>query len=178
MKKIFKPMSALLTLLALTFAFTLTSCGDDDKDEPAPAPGATHPARIGIAYALDLTDAYWDFFDIEVTYTEVSGNIVKKIVNKGWTYAADIKYEDAPATPELSVKALPKTNIPEISETKTYEMKHSYKFYIYALNENNKEEKVICSMHPTQVGSTLVASQMINYVKKEHSIGSFSWPLK
>lgn len=65
MKSVFQKISALLTVFAMMFAFTLTSCDIG----PEPAPQTLHTDSIELDYSLVLDQTWWDFFDIEVTYT-------------------------------------------------------------------------------------------------------------
>ncbi len=172
-----KKMSAMLTALAVVFAICLTSCGDDN-DEPEPAPGATHPAKIGVAYSLELGDAWWDFFDIEVSYTTPDGQLQTRTVHKGWVYAASTKYEIAAREFKFSAKATPKASQPQIDPNATYNLNHAYTFTAYGLKNNDEQESVL--VHGSGSATlSMAGSKFAEYAAKPHeTLGSGSWKIK
>lgn len=169
-------MSALLTLLAVIAIFSFTSCGnDDDEDDPDPVP--THSAKIGVAYKLTLADAWWDFFDIEVSYTTIEGKQETKTVSKGWVYAASLPYDQASAEYSFTAKATPKVQQPSIDPDATYALDHSYSCTSYALDKNDGVESTLYISAPSLKFSAR-GEKFTEFAAKSHDLAANSWTIK
>lgn len=175
MKAIFKSMSALLTLLAVIAAFTFTSCGNDDEDEPDPVP--THSEKIGVVYTLTLADAWWDFFDIEVSYTTIYGKPETKTVTKGWVYAASLPYDQASAEYSFTAKATPKVQQPSIDPDATYALDHGYSCTSYALDKNDGVENTLYISSPSSKLSAR-GEKFTEFAVESHDLAANSWTIK
>jgi len=175
MKSVFQKMSALLTVFAMMFAFILTSCGDDDGPDPDPQP--THPAKIGVSYTLNLGDAWWDYFDTEVTYTTVEGRNVTATVQKGWRYAASARYDEAASEYQFKAKATPKASLSAIDDDATYNLDREYNFTAFALKDNDTQESVITTAGSSH-GLHAPGSKFPAYAAKSHDLASGSWTIK
>lgn len=106
---------------AIIFTSALISCGDDDDDK-APIPVDT-TAYVEIEYDVDLSRTWYDYFDIEVTYTDVTGQIITTPLTRDWEYTKRVQLESAPKTLTMTVTAKPKSNdtAPVATQSVTFE---------------------------------------------------------
>ncbi|MDE6577980.1 MAG: hypothetical protein K2J82_08080 [Muribaculaceae bacterium] len=168
-KRLFSMM--MLSLAVMLMGISFVACGDD-KDEPNPNPPApSHPEKIAIAYNLELGDGWWDFFDIEATYTAADGKIVtEKIVNtslKGWAKVEIVKYEDIVSEYIFNVKATPKADMPQIDTNATYNFDKKAESFAYALDAAEKPESIIATTSSNS-SLTIAGSNVEKYLSSSH----------
>lgn len=175
MKSVFQKMAALLTVFAMMFAFTLTSCGDDDGPDPDPQPVSTE--SIELYYSLDLDQTWWDFFDIEVTYTTADGKVVTTTPERNWNYVASAKYDEAPATCKFMVRATPKASQPAIDEDAIYNLGGGYNFTAFSIKDNDPQKGVIV-VGGTSLHLSAPGSKFPDYASRSHDIVNNSWTIK
>lgn len=142
-KKIFSQL--LCSLLFIATVLTFTACGTDDEPtpDPTPDPSPVLPAKIAIAYSLELGDGWWDFFDIEVSYTTAEGANETKTIHKGWTYVGKVDYNDAVSEYTFTAKATPKDNLPEIDQNLKYNFDKDAKAYAFSVNEKDEQADLL-----------------------------------
>lgn len=100
-------------------AVTLTSCfGDDDDDNPDD-PSAIK--TIIIDYHVDLSQTYYDFYDVDVTYLDEKGQPQTVRITETWEYHREIKQANAPKNYALNVVLNPKKDHPEINSDDYYQ---------------------------------------------------------
>lgn len=177
MKSVFQKMSALLTVFAMMFAFTLTSCGDDDP-EPEPKPEPSAPTRIGVNYKLELADTWWDFYNIEVTYTTVEGQEVTTTVTKGWEYSASAKFDEAATNYHFKATAVPKEHLPNLDITIVYSLDRAYHFTACTLNDKDEQVSLLLTDGFSSTFS-MYGSQFAAFLQREkENLGNASWTIK
>lgn len=174
MKSVFQKMSALLTVFAVMFAFTLTSCGDDD---PEPAPQPVSNESIELYYSLALDQTWWDFFDIEVTYTTADGEVVTTTPERNWNYVASAKYDEAPSACRFMVTATPKASQPAIDEDAVYDLGGGYNFTAFSIKDNDPQKGVI-AIGGTSLHLSAPGSKFPDYAARSHDIVNNSWTIK
>lgn len=171
MKKKFFSMLMLVMAFALA-GISFVSCGDDN-DEPTPNPDPTpsHPAKIGIAYSLELGDGWWDFFDIEVTYTAADGQTEIKTISKGWVYAGSVNYEDAVSEYSFTATATPKANLPEIDTNANYNFDKKADSYAFELNEKGEQTGILVSKNSAS-SLTISGAHLSDYLGTHTNLGA------
>ncbi|MDE6009302.1 MAG: hypothetical protein K2G90_08860 [Muribaculaceae bacterium] len=177
MKKKFFSMLMLLVAGAM-MSLSFVACGDDnDEPTPGPEPTPAHSAKIGIGYSLELGDGWWDFFDIEVTYTTADGATETKTVHKGWVYAASVKYADAVNEYTFSATATPKETQPAIDPNAQYNFDKKAESYAFALNEKDEQTGVLATK--SNVSSmTIAGSKVENYLGIHTNLGAGTMTVK
>ena len=117
--------SLLLAIMAVCSTVLFSACGDDDKkDEPY---NPNDKSTYVLEYEVELSPAYLDYFDVEVSYTDISGQTVTLPMN-GREYK---NHESFPSTMlqdryDLSVKLMAKQPLPVIDANKTYRFEQEY----------------------------------------------------
>lgn len=167
---------SMLSLLMLLSGAALTSCGDE-ADEPGngseqtPSTGDSDQSsayqRIGMTYEIELSDAWWDFFDIEVTYTAADGELKTETIEKGWSYSGSIAYAEVPDKMVFRSKAIPKAQHPAIDENTTYALDRRSAFHIYGLDADNKVVATL-STRSSSVSLSCAGSKFGEYITSEH----------
>lgn len=171
-KKYFYFIAMVLTVLSFGFV----ACGDKN-DEPSPDSKPVIPAKIAIAYTIDLGDGWWKFFDIEVTYTTAGGTTETKSIQKGWTYVGRVDYEDALTEYSFTAKATPKASIPEIDENARYDFDKKADAYAYSLNEKEEQVGVLSSKNSYSTMS-IAGSHLSQWLKEHTNLGAGTMTVK
>lgn len=166
LKTINSLIAVVLTVLSLGF----TSCGDDN-DEPSVDPQPVLPAKIAIGYSLELGDGWWDFFDIEVTYTTATGAIETKTIQKGWTYVGKVNYQDALTEYSFTAKATPKADLPEIDENTKYNFDKDAKAYAFSVNDKDEQVEILSSKNNSTT-MTVAGANMAKWLELHTNLGA------
>ncbi len=173
MKSVFQKISALLTVFAMMFAFTLTSCDIG----PEPAPQTLHTDSIELDYSLVLDQTWWDFFDIEVTYTTADGKVVTTTPERNWNYDAFVKYDEAPSACRFMVRATPKASQPAIDEDAVYNLGGGYQFTAFYVKDDYAPKCMIV-VGGTSLHLSAPGSKFPDYAARSHDIVNNSWTIK
>lgn len=173
-KRFFSLLMLFMTVFML--GLTFVSCGDDN-DEPTPDPKPVLPAKIAIGYSLDLGDGWWDFFDIEVTYTTASGESETKTIHKGWAYVGEVNYNDAVTEYTFTATATPKANLPEIDENAKYNFDKDAKAYAFAVNEKDEQAQYLASRNNSTT-MTVTGANMEKWLKVHSNLGAGTMTIK
>ncbi len=164
-----------MLMLAMSLALmgvSFVACGDDnDEPDPNPNPVPAHAAKIGIGYSLELGDGWWDFFDIEVTYTTAAGETETKTISKGWVYAASVDYDDAVSQYSFDATATPKATLPEINQETQYNFNKKAESYAFALNEKGEQVGVL-AVKDNASTMTIAGSNVEKYLKVHTNLGA------
>lgn len=111
-------------MLALSAPVVLTSCGDDDDEPTAPSNPAVIQqtvTTVHTSYDFSLGEAWYQYFDIKVTYTSAGGDKSETLTMDEMNNFS-VPYESAPAKYICKVVATPKTTYPQIVDTDTYDL--------------------------------------------------------
>lgn len=157
----------MLSFAAVLMGLSFVSCGDDnDEPDPTPEPSA-HPAKIAVGYSLELGDGWWDFFDIEVTYTKATGGSETKTIQKGWIYVDKADYKDAATEYTFTAKATPKATLPEINPDAQYNFDKNAKSVVFGLNAKEEQTEILASKSNATTMS--IAGSNLNKWLAEHT---------
>ena len=106
MRTSIKIMAMMLSMIAV--AFGTTSCGEEDNDP-------LDVKSVNAEYSLELSQLWFDFYDIDVTYYDQAGKENTVRVTEKWSYGFSVKPKDAPRNYKFTVVATPKKEHPEIN---------------------------------------------------------------
>ena len=116
--KLFVSMSIMIS------ALFFVSCGDENEE--IVNPNALRDVKA--MYNLSVSEDYLHFYDITVTYGCDDTKTTEEIQIDGWsfeqTYSTDYM-ETLPTRFFCTVKATPKSPVPTIDESKTYQFEYS-----------------------------------------------------
>lgn len=166
----------MLFVAGAIMGLTFISCGNDN-DEPTPDPKPDSPAKIAIGYSLDLGDGWWDYFDIEVTYTMAAGITETKTIQKGWAYLGKVNYKDAVTEYIFTASATPKANLPEINENDKYNFDKEAKAYAFSVNENEEQVEVLSSKNNSSK-MTIAGNNLASWLKIHSNLGAGTMTIK
>lgn len=166
----------MLSMAVVIMGLSFVSCGDDN-DEPTPDPTPVLPAKIAIGYSLDLGDGWWDFFEIEATYTTAAGTTETKTIHKGWAYVGEVDYKDAVTEYTFTATATPKANLPEIDENAKYNFDKDAKAYAFSLNEKDEQTDILSSKSNSTTMS-IAASNMAKWLEVHSNLGAGTMTIK
>ena len=120
MKKFAK--SLFLAMMAVCTAMSLAACGDnDDPDDP------TQVANYTVEYDVELSQAYIDFFDVEVSYTDKDGKTVARPMGaREFQVIESFKGDKLLDSYDLTVKITAKKALPAIDANRSYRFEKEY----------------------------------------------------
>lgn len=93
-------------------AFGTTSCDkvNDFLEEHDP----NDVKSVNVEYSMELSQTWFDYFDIDVTYYDEKGQPNTLRVTEKWNYSFSVKPKNAPHNYVFTVVATPKSQYPEI----------------------------------------------------------------
>ncbi len=167
-------------LLSLTILYvamiagcvSLTACGDD---EPEPDPQPTNQVTtVKTDFSVSLSEAWFDYFDIEVTYTAAALPTTQTLTTN-WDYVANYKAAEAPATFVCTVIAKPKANMPAIDPDATYLLSVDIQASVLGLKNDGTSDADYGYRGSNSSSQTLNASGMERYIASEHHLLDFTY---
>ncbi len=130
MKKNF--FRALVMFMTIGSTLLFTACGDDNNDEPTPPTPPTPDykySEVTVNYSLDLSEDYYNLWDIQVTYTTYGGEIKTEIVDRDWVMEYTYNQgDDMPGEFVFNVVGVAKNPLPEPVKDKIYHFARSTQF--------------------------------------------------
>ena len=143
-------------------AFAMTSCGEEDHDP-------LDVKSVNAEYSLELSQTWYEFFDIDVTYCDQAGKKNTIRVNEKWNYSFSVKPKDAPQNYVFIVVATPKAEHPEITGSQ-YVLSENIEGKFYGIRYDGSTYKELWSdLHPYTLTETDVltfsASQFKDYLE-------------
>lgn len=126
----------------------MTSCDkvDDILDTHEP----TDVKSVNVEYSMDLSQSWFEFFDITVTYYDEKGQEQSLTVTEKWEYSFSVKPANAPKNYVFTVVATPKKEHPEIDKPQ------------YILSEN-----IHAKFYAIRYDGSIVASGDLHQVNKD-----------
>lgn len=125
MKKTMLFKSAILSLALMVSGLSFTSCGDDDpvvtpeeqpgettpEEKPDENPDETKvPSKVVANYQIELSDTWYQNFDITVTYTEAN-EVKTAVVTENWKQSLPSSFEESANEFIMKVVATPKADV-------------------------------------------------------------------
>lgn len=160
----FKVVALVISMLVCSVTFS--ACSDDELDNGL--------ETIKVEYLVSLSENWYKFFDIEVTYTSV-GNVETMELTNDWAFNFEIPYSAEPEEFVCYVVATPKTNVPEIVSTETYIMEEKIKALVTGILRNG-EQDIDYGLKGTRDGNDdKTAKEMESYLNRSHTLLSFNY---
>ncbi len=157
-----KELKSILAMLmcALGLSLGMSSCDNNDDDPLA-------IKSINVEYSLNLNQTWFDFFDIDVTYSDQAGQSHTVRVTKEWNYGFSVSPKIAPKNYVFTVLASPKAEHPAIQDGQ-YTLATDIKGDFFSYRYNGEIFKELSSdLHPYTLTNTQVqtfsASQFKDY---------------
>lgn len=117
-----KHLSKFMTLVAaLAMSISLTACGDDN-DEPE-NPSEPVVESVTATYSAKLSEAYFEFYDVNVIYTDEDGKRMTRTINSGGEFNSIIPAAKLPEKIQFAVQINAKKPTPSINESAIYTFK-------------------------------------------------------
>lgn len=148
----------------------ITSCGQNKENTESNTTEETitktDKTIKKISYRLNLSETYFDFFEIVAEYTDKDGSTVSKTLtdNLDLSLETDGKFCEA----NIKVIAKPKNNIPEIDKEKIYDFKKSYYINIETIPNGSKDMGDSATL-------PVKGSKLNEFASKEHVLVSQSY---
>lgn len=167
-KSLFK--ITVLCLVMIVGCINLTACSDSE-DEPEVTNELT---TIKTEFSVSLSNDWYKYFDIEVTYTSETGE--KTItLTQDWMYENNIPYSAEPDEIICKVVAKPKANTPAIEADANYLLEEKIRAEVSGILKDGTVDS-----HYGLIGSRtgkdeMNSTGMEKYIKGEHRLLSFSF---
>lgn len=162
--------TTVLCLAMIAGSIFLTAC-DDDENEPEVTNAVT---TIKTEFSVSLSENWYKFFDIEVTYTSETGE--KTItLTQDWNFNMKIPYSAEPDKFVCNIIAKPKADVPAIEADATYLLKEEIHAAVYGILKDGTEDLGYGSMGNRISSQTMVGKNMSKYIKSERRLLSFSF---
>lgn len=174
MKKMLMKAMAVLTVLAISVS--LTACGDDNKnDEPTvPESGIT---RVVVDYKVELSEDYFNLWDIEIAYTNAGGQTVTEKIDQDWNLEMDLLAQDEiPSEYKLTVTGKPKTPVPELDAEKLYHLNSLVGAVVSGYDNNGN--RIAVDGNPIQIDLATKGVHLTELVTKDRKIASKTATIK
>lgn len=140
-------MKSWIKFLAVMIGFLgafglMTSCDkvDDILDTHEP----TDVKSVNVEYSMDLSQTWFDFYDITVTYYDEKGKEQSLNVTEKWEYSFSVKPDKAPKNYVFTVLASPKKELPEIDKPQ-YILSENIHVQFYAIRYDGSIVKELSS---------------------------------
>jgi hypothetical protein len=166
---------AFVAVLAMMMCVSFTACGGDDDDDDPVDPNAV--AKVEVGYTVTLSQAWYDYFDITVTYTGVDGSENTQTITENFTYKKSIEVGKALDVAAIQVVANPKSSYPAINDNDKYELKDQVTVQFYGYNASGSA----VSYGNNQNSSTTMefeADGLKNYLTGSHKISTLQVTVK
>ncbi len=166
MKKLVSFKISALVIAMFACCMTFSACSDDD---PEPSNGLEN---IKVEYLVSLSENWYKYFDIEVTYTGV-GSVERLELTNDWAFNFEIPYSAEPEEFACNVIATPKADAPAIVSTETYLMVEDIKAQVSGIKQNG-EIDINYGLKGTRNGNDdKTAKEMENFLKRSYTLLSF-----
>lgn len=169
-------MSALWVVLAMMVPFVLSSCGDDGKESEIENPNATTSIRV--TYSVELTDTWYEFYNVEMTYTQAGGTLTTKTLQMDETFEVNTPVAEAPGEVSLLVVAKPKTDHPEVVDGEKYILSQSISLKVEGLNKEGQMSGELYYTHPSSSSKTTSGDAFRKALEKEFTLYDYSYEIK
>jgi hypothetical protein len=132
--KLFKTLAIMLSMV---MSLSMVSCGDDEPDGgddsivTPDTPSVVDNDFIQGCYHVTLSDDYYKFYDVELTYVDVDGNQVsKQLTGNADLWGEKVAYSSANKSVSMKVVATVKSELPAYDSTTA--TTYNFNVYCYA----------------------------------------------
>jgi hypothetical protein len=122
-----KTLKMLAIMVGMMMSMSLVSCGDDDgPDDPTPT-----KTYVGARYVVSLSENWYKYFDIEVSYTDILGNNVTKVVDSNMEYFETVETEKAATSLSFTVVGKLKADLSDLDDDTVYQFTNASSMGVY-----------------------------------------------
>ncbi|MDE5870350.1 MAG: hypothetical protein K2H22_00170 [Muribaculaceae bacterium] len=175
MKTTIKLMAMMLGIFAVAFGTTSCDKINDALEEHDP----NDVKSVNVEYSMDLSQTWFEFYDITVTYYDENGKEHSQTVTEKWEYGFSVKPNKAPKNYVFTVVATPKKEHPEFDKAQ-YILSEDIQAKFYGIRYNGSIYQELWSdLHPVTLTWTDIytfnESQMESYfVTGARNLASFT----
>lgn len=164
--------ATVLCLAMMACSINFSACSSDENE---PETIITNElTTIEATYSVSLSDDWYRFFDIEVTYTSETG--VKTILlTEDWNFDMNIPYMAGPDEFVCQVTAKPKADMPAIEENASYLLEESIQVRVNGILEDGTMSSEYGYSGNRSGTETKSSEGMKKYVTGEHSLMKFTY---
>lgn len=164
--------ATVLCLAMMACSINFSACSSDENE-----PGTiitNELTTIEATYSVSLSDDWYRFFDIEVTYTSETG--VKTILlTEDWNFDMNIPYTAEPDEFVCQVTARPKADMPAIEENASYLLEENIQVRVNGILEDGTMSSEYGYSGNRSGTETKSSEGMKKYVTGEHSLMKFTY---
>lgn len=169
-KSLLKAIALCMVMMACCVPFSACS---SDENEPE-ITSTDEITTVEATYSVSLSEDWYKFFDIEVTYTSETG--VKTIfLTEDWNFDMQIPYSAEPDEFVCQVTAKPKADMPAIDDNATYLLKQNIQAEVCGKLKDGKKSSDYGFIGTNSGKNNSNAEGMKKYVTKEYSLLSFTY---
>lgn len=164
--------ATVLCLAMMAGSINFSACSSDENE---PETIITNElTTIEATYSVSLSDDWYRFFDIEVTYTSETG--VKTILlTEDWNFDMNIPYTAGPDEFVCQVTAKPKADMPAIEENASYLLEENIQVRVNGILEDGTMSSEYGYSGNRSGTETKSSEGMKKYVTGEHSLMKFTY---
>ena len=167
-------LSTALLLIAILGTVSVCSCSNSDDDSDSTTP-TNKRSYYQVIYNVQLSATYYQFFDIEMKYTNKNGDEATITLTENKKYSLEMEYKNKPSQLTCKITAKPKSNASTIEEGKNYIMEKNCSAQDYVYFQDKTVDKTYGGKFYNNPSSTTIpAANMSDYIQKEHLIFSYS----
>lgn len=167
---LFKGM-AILAGFAMSVSFA--ACDDDDNQPDNGSTDSDKVTTVVVDYRVDMGQAYRDYFDINVEYTDQNGENKTTVITAPWAVNYQTDISKAADRYICRVVAKPKENHPEITEGKEYNISLDIHTSVLGKNAKGEYNEKYGVRSSSEGEDYLSARQLVSYLKRDRNIHDF-----
>jgi hypothetical protein len=118
-----KTLTLSYVMLGMILCLSLVSCGDDANEKLVEDMVVANSQYATLKYGVVLSQVWYDYFNIEVSYIDINGTQSTTVIRKDWTYASStVKTTEAGDAFGITVIAKPKSDDPAVASGAYYNL--------------------------------------------------------
>ncbi len=169
--KFFKTLAIMLGML---MSVSLVACGDDDDEPDEPDAPKT---SLQVICKVDLAQAWYDYFDVEATYTGLDGvTHTETITANKVLYNETVESSKVKASAvSLTVVAKVRNPLPEVPADQIFALDNTCEMDVYKYTEGESSASILDIQGGVPEKSSINSENMIKRVAKEKTFCNYSY---
>lgn len=144
----------LIIMLGMVMSLSLVSCGDDDDNNEPENPKTV--AYYDANYGIDLKDAWFEFFDVTVSYVNEAGEVKTETIGSNKVLSARIAANKAPDAISFKIHVTRKASVSEVDPTKPIDFKGQATFNVQAYLTDGTKGTSYGYLFPENTNGTII----------------------
>jgi hypothetical protein len=153
-----KLIGTIAIILGMIMTMPLTSCGEDN-DEPD-TPTAETNTYTRVHYVIRMAQTWYDYYDVEVTYTDVEGVSHTETINQDSQYDETVPTSKAGKKFDIDIVAKPKAEIPSINDTVTYSISKNCTMSVYRYADSSKTDPTVLYNNTSSNSKSVIGAEL------------------